>query len=256
MIDLHSHILDSIDDGAKSFDESCQMINEAIQNGVTDIFATPHYILESKKYEAANEIKEEKIKILKSKFKGKINLHLGNEIYINNQIEELISENKIKPLANSKYLLIELPIVNEFPALDKYLFRLRSKGYMIIIAHPERYHYFREDFDKVVALCKQGVLFQGSYMSLYGVYGPDSKKMFKKMLKHQCYSFIASDIHHSNKGFYEKLDDVFHKVVKVTSKEYANKIFNENGLKVINNEKIESDFKEKISVFKRIRGKK
>ena len=255
MVDLHTHILDAIDDGSKSLEESFQILNEAIENGVTDIFATPHFILESK-YEANNEIKEEKLRKLKNKFKNKINLHLGNEIYINNQIEELIQEEKITSLAHSKYLLIELPVVNEYPALDKYLFKLRSKGYMIIIAHPERYHYFRNDFNKVIALCKQGILFQGNYMSLYGNYGPNSKKMFKKMLKYQCYSFLASDIHHSKTGFYEKWKDAFHKVEKLTSKEYANKIFNLNGLEIIKNKKIESDFKEKISIFTRIRGKK
>lgn len=255
MVDLHSHILDSIDDGSKTKEESFEIISEAIKNGVTDIFATPHYILDSK-YEADNKLKEEKIKSLKEKFKNEINLHLGNEIYINNQIEDLILENKITTLASSRYLLVELPVVNEYPALDKYLFKLRSKGYVIIIAHPERYHYFRNDFNKVIELCKQGILFQGNFMSLYGNYGPNTKKMFKKMLKYQCYSFMASDIHHSKMGFYEKLADAFHKIEKITSKEYADKIFNQNGLKVIKNEKIESDFKEKISIFKRIRGKR
>ena len=254
MVDLHSHILYGVDDGAKTLEDSTKIIDEAIENGITDIFLTSHYILESD-YIANSETKRKILTKLKNKYKNKINLHLGTEIYINNQIDELVQANEIATLASSKYLLIELPVWNEYPSLAKYLFQLQSKGYRIIIAHPERYQYFRNDFNKVLNLCKQGILFQGNYMSLFDTYGPHAKKMFEKMIQHQCYSFMASDVHRSETKFYTKINKAYQKVSKLTSKEYADKIFKTNGLKILENQKIESDYQEKISFFNRIRGK-
>ena len=127
MVDLHSHILYGIDDGAKTLEDSTKIIDEAIENGITDIFLTSHYILESD-YIANSETKRKILTKLKNKYKNKINLHLGTEIYINNQIDELVHANEIATLAGSKYLLIELPVWNEYPSLAKYLFQLQSKG--------------------------------------------------------------------------------------------------------------------------------
>lgn len=254
MIDIHSHILGQIDDGAQNLEESIAIVESAIKNGVTDIFLTPHYIMDSK-FQKNNSEKKSLFNELKQKFKNRINFHLGNEIYINNQIVKLIKNDEISFLGNSSYLLIELPIINEFPNLAKYLFELQSKGCRIIIAHPERYDYFIKDFNKVISLCRQGIYFQGSYMSLYGVYGKEVKNMFQKLVKHECYAFMASDVHRSKDNFYDKIDDAYHKVAKLSSKEYAEKVFKLNGLELIKNKKIENNIKEKTNLFKRIRGK-
>ena len=255
MIDVHSHILYGIDDGAKSLDDSIKILESACKNGVNTIFVTPHYI-EKSRFIASNKIKEEILNRVEESFKGNIKLILGNEIYMSENISNLLKEDLIKPLGNSKYLLIELPVYNEFPDLENYLFLLRDKGYKIIIAHPERYYYFKKDFNKFLKLVKQGIYFQGNYMSLYDIYGKSTKKLFVKILKHHCYSFMASDIHTPKQDYYAKLDAAKKKIAKMTNKNYASLIFSENAAKIIKDEEVEVEFKEKISIFDRIRGNK
>ena len=161
MIDLHSHILYGIDDGAKTVLESEKIIESAIKNNVKGIFLTPHYIVDSK-YASDNHEKSAILKELKNKYSKQIDLYLGNEIYINDDIDEDVSKKRISTLGDSKYLLIELPVYNEYPKLEEYLFKLRDKGYKIVIAHPERYYYFWTDFKKVLELSRQGIYFQGN----------------------------------------------------------------------------------------------
>ena len=252
MIDVHSHILFGIDDGAKTLEEAKLLIEAAIQNKVKAIFLTPHYILDSK-YMADNRKKKALLNELKKLYKGKIELYIGNEIYINDDIVELVKKGKISPLGD-KYLLIELPIYNEYPNLENYLFTLRDLGYKIIIAHPERYYYFYQDFKKVLEFQRQGIYFQGNYMSIYGTYGKNAKKLFIKILKHHCYNFMASDIHSPKHRYYHKVVSAKNKIAEYTDKNYAEDIFYNNAAKIITKETIEIKYKERISILERIRG--
>ncbi len=253
MIDIHAHILYGIDDGSKTLEDSVKILESAYKKGVRKIFVTPHYIEESK-YVCPNSRKREILEELQNIFAGKIELYMGNEIYINHNISEYIDNDEISPLGDSKYLLIELPVYNEYLDLEDYLFRLRDKGYKIIIAHPERYAYFRNDFNKLLDMCRQGIYFQGNYMSLYETYGKTTKNMFIKILKHRCYTFMASDIHRSEQKYYKKVKDARRRVASMTDKKYAEKIFVSNAEKILTGEDIEINFKEKLSFFDRIRG--
>jgi len=253
MIDVHAHIIYGIDDGARTISESEKLIESAIKNNVKAIFLTPHYILDSK-YLTNNKKKKLLLNKLKEKYSKDIDLYLGNEIYMNDYIAELIEKKEISPLGDSKYLLIELPVYNEYPNLENYLFKLRDLGYKIIIAHPERYYYFYTDFDKVLNFCRQGIYFQGNYMSLYNTYGKSAKKLFVKILKHHCYTFMASDIHHPSQNYYKKIAAAKHKIIEFTSKEYADDIFYNNAAKIITDDHIEVKYKEKLSIIDRIRG--
>jgi len=253
MIDIHSHILYGIDDGAKTLEDSEAIIKSAIKNKVSAIFLTPHYILESK-FMTPNNEKKDILQALEKKFSDKIKLYLGNEIYINNEIEELIKKGEIHPLGDSNYLLVELPVYNEYPDLEKYLFHLQDSGYKVIIAHPERYFYFKNDIKKVIELCEQGIYFQGNYMSLYNIYSRSTRKLFIKLLMHHCYTFMASDIHSPHQKYYSKIKDAEEKVRQVVGKKYTDDIFFNNAAKIISGEEIKIEFKEKISIFDRIRG--
>lgn len=253
MIDIHSHILYGIDDGAASLEDSKLLLDSAIKNGVKGIILTPHYILESK-YLTNNKEKKDILKKIKKIYSKQIDLYLGNEIYINNSIDELIKKDEISSLAKSKYLLIELPVYNEYPDLENYLFELRNKGYKIIIAHPERYYYFKKDFNKFIKLLEEGIYFQGNFMSLYDIYGKSTKKLFLKILKCHGYSFISSDIHMPKQKYYDKLSMSKEKIAKLTDKSYMENIFYNNPLKIIKDEKIEVEIKKNISIFNKIRG--
>lgn len=201
MIDIHSHLLPTIDDGSKSFDESLEILKNAKRNGVTDIIVTPHYIYDSN-YNADNKKKNTLFKkLVKFSEKIKINLYIGNEVHYNKNILNL--ENEYQTLGNSKYLLLELSRTMVPKNLFNDIHELQIKGYKVIIAHPERYEYFQKDINEIIPFLNKGVLFQGNIGSLFNTYGKKSNKTLKAMIKHNMIHFLATDSHSKDDGRYD-----------------------------------------------------
>ncbi len=196
MIDIHSHLLPGVDDGFKTIEGSLKQLKQAEEEGVTSIVLTPHYILNSE-FESSYA-KNKKIFSLLEKEKNKlginVNLYLSNEIYINDNIDKLIKSKKINPI-NNKYLLIELPLNNNLINAENIIFDLISKGYKVILAHPERYMIFKKDRKRIDKYLSMGVMLQGNYKSLFGKYGKEAKKLLKYLLKTKKITFLGSDIH-------------------------------------------------------------
>ena len=143
MVDLHSHILPNIVDGSKSKRESLAILKKAHENGITDIVLTPHYILGSA-YNSSKKKNEELLNDLKETLRKEnisLNLYLGNEIYIDDSLVKKLKEGVFSSLNDTKYVLFELPMNNEYKALKQILFDLQSNGYIPVIAHPERYSF-------------------------------------------------------------------------------------------------------------------
>lgn len=233
MKDLHTHILYDIDDGSNSLEESLEILKQASLNGVTDIVLTPHYVKGSK-YSADNAQKKKLFNELKKWVdisSININIYLGNEVYITEDSLSLSKE--ISTINNSRYILIELPLNTKYNLIFESLNKLKKKNLIPIIAHPERYMAYYEDYDFFDNLRKIGCLLQGNIGSIYGNYGKKSKKMIIYMLENNMLDFLASDIHHANNIIYDKdiKRDIF-KIVK--DKEVVEKLLNTNAEKVLN----------------------
>lgn len=194
MIDVHSHILYGIDDGSKSIEESIDIINGLKSQGFTDLILTPHYVAETIYTSEKNKNKKilEKIK----KEVKDINIYLGNEIYVDRFISDLLKTGKISSLAGSKYLLIELPMSGEFDGFEDIFDSLRHEGYKVILAHPERYSATHHDFSILERLQDSGVLFQCNYGSFIGQYGKNSKKTVEYLARNKMIFTLGTDIHH------------------------------------------------------------
>ncbi len=216
MKDLHTHILYGIDDGSKSIEESIEILKKANARGVTDIVLTPHYIKDSI-YQTNNKEKAKLLKELQKNLKKEninINLYLGNEVYIDEEIRPLLKKD-IATINNSKYILIELPLNRKCLILDEVLYQLSKEDLIPIIAHPERYLSYYKDYDFFDNLIQKGCLFQANIASIYGFYGRKSKKMLKVMLKRNMIHFFGSDIHHKHSNIYEKdIEKDLFKIVK------------------------------------------
>jgi len=241
MIEIHSHILPGIDDGSKTIDESIEIIKNAIDNGVTDIILTPHYIVGSD-YMVNNADKKKLLTKLKTRLKKEnidINLYLGNEVFVENNMPELIDNNEITTINNSKYLLFELPMNYSFNGLDNVIFDLRNKGYYPIIAHPERYAFLKENPKLIEDLIDKGALFQGNIGSFIGSYGKRTKEVALLYIKHNIYTFIGTDTHHTNNPFYNSIEEVKQLLKKYISEDEIKNLFINNALKVINDEVID-----------------
>ena len=153
MKDIHCHILNGIDDGSKTIEESIRIIKNAIDNGITDIVLTPHYI-ENSNYNCNNKNKFYLINKLKKELKKNnlyINLYLGNEIMITKNIISLLTKGEASTINNTKYVLIEFPLHNELSYIEDIIFELVRNNYIPIIAHPERYSYIQKD---ITYLCQ------------------------------------------------------------------------------------------------------
>ena len=240
MIDMHNHILYGIDDGCKTIEESIETIKNMKKIGFNNIVLTPHYI-EDSLFKANNNLKLERLEILKEELLKNnidVNLFLGNEIFINESINELIINKEIRSINNTRYILIELPFNNQILNLDDYLYELKLKGYKIIIAHPERYTYFKDNYEEARKLYDSGVLFQVNYGSIIGQYGSSSLKLVKKLLKDDMVDFISTDIHKPSSSLFDKFDDIKHKIIKIIGEDKFKDISYNNILKVINDEDI------------------
>ncbi len=238
MRDIHSHILYGIDDGARTLSESIKILDNLYRKGVTDIILTPHYI-KSSKYNVNNREKFDLFLKLKTAYK-KINLYLGNEVYVDEDLVDLLKKGEVATLNNSNYLLMELPMNSKIKDLDSIIYDLMRNGIIPIIAHPERYTYVQEDISYIDSLIDMGVLFQGNYESLFGKYGKKSEKTLKKLLKKNYISFLGSDVHREN--HIDHTEEVYSKLYKIyKDRKKVKDLIDTNILKVINNEEIKRE---------------
>ena len=209
-------------------------------HGFTDIILTPHYMTDC--YETpgpeVNFWKESLQKILDDRQTG-VTLHSGMEIYMTEEIGELVKTGRIIGLANSRYILVEFPM-NTIPQYaDSVLFLLSSIGFKVIIAHPERYKFVQDDIGYAQKLVDRGYLLQSNYGSIYGVYGTEAKKAEKKLLKMNLISFLGTDTHRPE-TIYKEMPDIIKKLRKVISEQELYELTTANPQKILNNEEIDS----------------
>ena len=239
MIDIHSHLLFGVDDGSRTLEESVHVIKKLSEVGYTDIILTPHYINDSTYVSTREEnldvLKRLKVGLIRNNVN--VNLYLGNEIYIDSEIANLLKNNIISSLNDTKYLLIELPMSGENEIYYDVFLDLINMGYKVILAHPERYISFQKDFNKVYELKELGVLLQSNVGSILGDYGKGAKKTIKRLLKENLITFMGTDIHH-NKEEYTFVLKAKKKMGKYLTQKQINNIF-ENNAKVLLKDKIE-----------------
>lgn len=236
MIDIHSHIILNVDDGARSVEETFNILKEAQEAGFTDVILTSHFLLNYYETNAQELIFwKEKLQEVLKKQGTKINLHSGMEIYITNQMEELLENKKILTLANSRYMLIELPLATNVKYFDYVVYYLEAKGIKPIIAHPERYKCVQKDPDIVEEYIEKGCLIQCNYGSIVNLYGREAEKTIKTLLKKNQVHFLGSDVHREN-GTYLIILDAIKKIRKIIGENKINEITTINPKKILQNE--------------------
>lgn len=213
MIDLHCHIIYDTDDGARTIENSINILREAEAAGFKKICCTPHYI--EPQYTKTKEENEAKLKIIKERLLEEnidIELFLGNEVYVTDNMKDFIREGKISTIADTGYVLVELPIMQKLLNADEMIENLIFAGYTVIMAHPERYIYAQKDLKYFDQFLERGVLLQGNYESLLGKYGRLAEKTLKKLLKEEKISLLSTDTHREG-STYTKMNKIL-KVLK------------------------------------------
>lgn len=197
MIDMHSHIINGIDDGSKSIEMTINMLKKAEQSGTTDIIATPHFMRGRFEVEYNEVLKKvEELKEISRENNIDINIYAGQEVYYSRKLLEYYNDKIIGTINNSKYMLIELPMLEfNIEEVINTIYELQIRGITPIIAHPERYKQFIKKPSMINALIKEGMLFQLNGGSIAGDFGKDVKKTATKYLEHNIYSVVGSDAH-------------------------------------------------------------
>lgn len=198
-VDIHSHLLPGIDDGAKTIDESIKLIERMDRRGVVDFITTPHVMGDVWENSTAT-IKEKEAELkqaLLEKGYDHINLHAAAEYMMDNNFSELLANDDLLTL-KGKYLLVEMSFLNQPFNLYEILFQIMSKGYIPVLAHPERYNYYHDNFKEYERLIQVGCLFQLNLLSLSEHYGKQVNKMAYELLKKGMYTFVGTDTHNSH----------------------------------------------------------
>ncbi|MDM5201149.1 tyrosine protein phosphatase [Fictibacillus enclensis] len=213
MIDVHSHILHSVDDGAKNLESSLDMARQAVGNGITTLFATPHH--RNGRYENHKEeilLKTEELNQALSTHHIPLAILPGQEIRIYAEFLDDLANNQLLTLNNQgKYILIELPS-NDVPTYTtQVIYECKLQGITPIIVHPERNSKLMEDPNLLYELVKEGALTQITAGSIIGAFGKKISSFSIKLINHHCTHFIASDAHNiSSRGFnlWEAFDEI------------------------------------------------
>lgn len=240
MYDIHSHILPGIDDGSGNMSDSLEMAKLAAESGTKGIFATPHCNMPHYFDGIWNAESEEKLNLLRQAIEKKgidIQLYPGQEIYLEDGFLQKLGKNELITLNRSRYVLTELDFYEHENDAYRKISTLAAEGYVPIVAHPERYAFIAENIRAVDKLRSLGALIQLNAGSLKGSFGPIPKIIAKKLLKSHLADFIASDAHSQ----YSRTPDLSHAhetVCENYSYDYADLLFNENPLKIINNYEI------------------
>ncbi len=239
IVDIHTHILPGVDDGAKTMEESLKIIEYLSKSGVTDIVLTSHYI-NNTKYNANEKNRKRIFKELKKRLNNdEIKLYLGNEVYLCEDIINLLESKEIVTLNDTKYILIELPLTGYLNNLSNILCELTSYGFTPIIAHPERYHFLQKHNKRIRELLEFNCLLQCNVDSITGKYGKKAKKLMKWMLKHDLVQFVATDTHSVGKN--KKLEKSFKKLRKIVGEKEFIELTSTNPLNILKGKEVQGN---------------
>lgn len=205
--DIHSHLLPGIDDGSKNFETTLMLVQSLQKIGFEQFITTPHVIkniwdnsktgIESLAVSTAQKLGEHKSDV---PFKA------AAEYMMDDSFSKLMESEKLLTLKDN-YILVEMSYINPPMQLYDIIFDIKIAGYQPVLAHPERYLFYHNNFEEYKKIKKAGCLFQLNLLSAVGYYGTNVGKTAEKLLKNGMIDFTGSDLHHENhlRSFEKKL---------------------------------------------------
>ena len=220
-VDIHSHVLPGIDDGAKNLKESQFLMEAMIGFGFKKCITSPHTMANvyNNTIESIN-IAKQTVETELTDLAQKLDLKAASEYFIDDNFVENFKSNPLLTLKD-KYVLVEMSFLNPPIQLHDYLFELQLAGYQPVLAHPERYAFYHSSFKDFERLKKMGLKFQLNLLSGVGYYGPEVTKISDKLLKEGFIDFVGSDIHHK-----QHIDSFQRKVILKETKAFEKAIEN------------------------------
>ena len=193
--DMHSHLIPGIDDGAKTIDESLELVQAFYNLGYRKLITTPHVM--SDYYQNSPEIILEGLAKLKSAVADagiEMELDAAAEYYLDEGLSKKIDDKNLLTFGKN-YLLFEISYMNPPDNIRDIVFKMQVAGYKPVLAHPERYPFWHQKMEEYERLIDLGVLMQLNISSIGGYYGKGAKKVCEKMIDNNMVHFLGSDMH-------------------------------------------------------------
>lgn len=194
-VDIHSHIIYGLDDGAKDLKDTNFLINKLKSFGFEQFIATPHttpLVWENSK----EFILAQYDKVLLETGFSPSHLRVASEYMMDDFFFKRLQTERLLTLKDN-YVLVEMSYINPPIQLYEIIIQLVSDGYVPILAHPERYNFFKNDYESFKRLKQAGCLFQLNLLSVTGYYGSGIAEVADYLLKQGMYDFVGSDVHHT-----------------------------------------------------------
>ena len=227
MVDLHTHILPALDDGAATMEESVAMAESAIADGITHVVATPHSSNEYHfEYSHVRELRDE----LQKKVGDRLKIATGCDFHLNPENLESLRKNARQFCINQHdYLLVEFNEVSIPPSMDQTLHEIRLAGVQTIITHPERNGILRAKPERLKKWVRQGCFAQVTGGSLTGTFGAGAQQDALRWIGAGLIHFVASDAHNTRTRPL-RLQPAYDVVVDRFGQEKARALFQDNPL--------------------------
>ena len=194
--DIHSHLIPGIDDGSPNMETTIELLKEMQKLGFSKVITSPHVM--SDLYKNSPEIILQGLELVRAELKVRnINLKVdaAAEYYHDYEFEQKISEGRLLTFGDN-YLLVELSFIESPKNLFEIIFKLQLEGYKIVLAHPERYHYFNmKDYQDLVT---RGVFLQINWLALIGYYSSEIQKKAENLIAQDMVSFVGTDCHNTH----------------------------------------------------------
>jgi protein-tyrosine phosphatase len=200
MIDIHSHILPGLDDGAKDMDEAIRMCSIAAEDGIAQVVATPHH-LNGTYYNPKNTVADAVASLNEALRKHNVNVTVlpGSDVHLGTDLLDEVKAERIMTINNSgKFMLLELPSFFVTQHVREQVFRLRLIGVTSIITHPERNKIAMEEPDFLYDLVLAGTLLQVTAGSITGDFGGAVEDRARRLIGSGMVHIVATDAHNSS----------------------------------------------------------
>jgi protein-tyrosine phosphatase len=193
LIDIHSHVLFGLDDGARTLEDSVAMVRMAAEHGTTDLVATPHANLQ---FKFEPETIAERVAELREAAGGVLRLYTGCDFHLSfDNIQDSIHHPRKYTINQQRYLLVEFSELLIFKNTEDIFARLREAGMTPVITHPERNGLLRQRIEHIAKWVDQGACVQVTAQSLTGTFGRRALEFSRELLKRRLVHVVASDGH-------------------------------------------------------------
>jgi protein-tyrosine phosphatase len=199
VVDMHSHLLPALDDGVQNFEDALSIVREFSKMGYKKLITTPHIMSDTYRNSADTILpKLAELNAFLHTQQVTTTLEAAAEYYLDDALMQKIASNEPLLTMGKKMLLFETGFLSEPLFLKEFIFSATTKGYQLIMAHPERYMYLQSDFSKIQDLLDRGVFFQINLSSLTGYYSKPAQKLAEKLIAKGHVHFLGSDCHTLN----------------------------------------------------------